>query len=41
MGNTKPKYGEIIQETNTFTDEAESILKEGLSEFTEEFKATK
>ena len=41
MSNSKPKYGEIIQETLAFNDEAESILKEGLSEFTEEFKSTK
>lgn len=41
MSNSKPKYGEIIQETLAFNDEAESILKEGLAEFTEEFKSTK
>ncbi|RYX99860.1 MAG: F0F1 ATP synthase subunit alpha [Cyanobacteriota bacterium] len=41
MANSKPKFGEIIQETNTLNDEAQSLLKEALSEFTEEFKATK
>jgi F-type H+/Na+-transporting ATPase subunit alpha len=41
LSNSKPKYAEIIQETETFTDEAENILKEAISEFTEEFKATK
>src|SRR6476469_1804209 len=41
LSNSKPKYSEIIEETKTFTDEAENLLKEAISEFTEEFKATK
>lgn len=36
----KSKYGEIIQSTNTFTDEAQALLKEALVEFTEEFLST-
>lgn len=36
----KPKYGEILQSTNTLTDEAQTLLKEGIMEFTEEFLAT-
>ena len=39
LSNTKPKYGEIISATNTFTDEAQSILKEAIQEYTEEFLA--
>nr|YP_009105334.1 CF1 alpha subunit of ATP synthase [Koliella longiseta]AIT93960.1 CF1 alpha subunit of ATP synthase [Koliella longiseta] len=39
LANTKPKYGEIISATNTFTDEAQSILKEAIQEYTEEFLA--
>ena len=41
LSNSKPKYSEILEETKTFTDEAENLLKEAISEFTEEFKATK
>ena len=37
LENSKPKYGEIIQSTNTFNDEAQSILKEAIKEYTEEF----
>lgn len=33
----KAKYGEILQSTSTFTEEAESLLKEALKEFSEEF----
>jgi F-type H+-transporting ATPase subunit alpha len=29
---SKPKYGEIIRETNTFNEEAETILKESLND---------
>lgn len=39
LANSKPKYGEIISATNTFTDEAQSILKEAIKEYTEEFLA--
>ena len=37
LASKKPKFGEIIQSTNTFTEEAESILKDALKEFQEEF----
>ena len=40
LASNKPKFGEIIQSTNTFTEEAQAVLKEGITEFTEEFKAT-
>lgn len=39
LANSKPKYSEIISATNTFTDEAQSILKEAIQEYTEEFLA--
>jgi F-type H+-transporting ATPase subunit alpha len=39
LANSKPKYGEILTATNTFTDEAQSILKEAINEYTEEFLA--
>ncbi len=32
LANNKPKYGEIVQSTQKFTDEAETILKETISE---------
>jgi F-type H+-transporting ATPase subunit alpha len=41
LGTNKPKYGEIIQSTKTFTPEAETLLKEAIQEYTEEFLATK
>lgn len=37
LANRKSKYGEILKSTNTFTDEAETLLKEALKEFGEEF----
>nr|WQA10901.1 ATP synthase CF1 alpha subunit [Streptosarcina sp. YL-2023a] len=37
----KAKYGEIIRSTNAFTDEAQTLLKEAIAEYTEEFLATK
>ena len=40
LATNKPKYNEILQTTKTFTDEAQSILKEAISEYTEEFLAT-
>jgi len=36
----KPKYGELIQSTNALGDEAQTLLKEAIKEFTEEFLAT-
>lgn len=35
------KYGEIIQSTNTFTPEAETVLKQALEEYLDEFGAKK
>ena len=40
LASKKPKYGEILQSTKTLTDEAQELLKEAISEFTEEFLAT-
>jgi F-type H+/Na+-transporting ATPase subunit alpha len=40
LATSKAKYGEIIRETKTFTEEAQNLLKEALVEFTEEFVAT-
>ena len=37
LASKKPKFGETIRSTNTLTEEAESILKEALKEFKEEF----
>ena len=37
LASRKPQYGEIIRSTNTFTPEAETLLKEALKEFTAEF----
>jgi F-type H+-transporting ATPase subunit alpha len=37
LATRKPKYGEIVRATNTFTDEAESELKDAIKEFSEEF----
>ena len=39
LSNSKPKYGEIIRTTNIFNDEAQTILKEAIQEYTEEFLA--
>jgi F-type H+-transporting ATPase subunit alpha len=39
LANSKPKYAEIISSTNTFNDEAQSVLKEAIKEYTEEFLA--
>jgi F-type H+/Na+-transporting ATPase subunit alpha len=40
LATNKPKYIEIIRSTNTFTNEAEGLLKEAILEYTEEFLAT-
>lgn len=40
LASKKPKYGEILQSTKALTDEAQGLLKEAISEFTEEFLAT-
>ena len=40
LATNKAQYGEIIRSTNTFTDEAQTLLKEAIQEYTEEFLAT-
>jgi F-type H+/Na+-transporting ATPase subunit alpha len=40
LATRKPKYIEIIRSTNTFSDEAQTLLKEALTEYTEEFLAS-
>nr|YP_010732296.1 ATP synthase CF1 alpha subunit [Polulichloris maxima]WDY13210.1 ATP synthase CF1 alpha subunit [Polulichloris maxima] len=37
LASRKPKYGELVREKNVFTEEAETVLKEALKEFNEEF----
>ena len=39
LGNNKAKYGEIIASEKKLTDEAESLLKEGINEFKQSFTA--
>lgn len=40
LSTNKPQYGEILRSTNTLTDEAQTILKQAIQEYTEEFLAT-
>ena len=40
LATSKPKYGEIVQSSNTFSDEAETLLKEAIKDYTEEFLAS-
>jgi F-type H+-transporting ATPase subunit alpha len=40
LTNNFPKYGEIVRETNAFTPEAETILKEAINQYLAEFSAT-
>ncbi len=40
LASKKTAYGDIIRSTNTFTDEAESLLISAIKEYSEEFKAT-
>lgn len=37
LKNSKPKYGEIIQNEKVLTEDAENLLKEGISEFKQTF----
>jgi F-type H+-transporting ATPase subunit alpha len=41
LATSKPQYGEIIRSTNTFTPEAETLLKQAITDFTEEFLASR
>ena len=40
LSTNKPQYGEILRSTTTLTDEAQTILKQAIQEYTEEFLAT-
>jgi F-type H+-transporting ATPase subunit alpha len=40
LGTKKSQYGEIIRSTNVFTEEAQALLKEAITDFSEEFLAT-
>ena len=40
LANNKPKYVEILRSTAALNDEAQNLLKEGISEYLEEFLAT-
>jgi len=39
LANSYPKFGEILRETQTFTPEAETILKEAVTKYLAEFTA--
>jgi F-type H+-transporting ATPase subunit alpha len=41
LANNVPQYGEILGKTNTFTPEAETLLKKAITDFLAEFGATK
>jgi len=41
LNTAKPKFGQIIRETQAFSSEAEEILKEAISEYTQTFLASK
>jgi F-type H+-transporting ATPase subunit alpha len=40
LASKKSRYGQILRETNALTPEAETLLKEGILEYTEEFLST-
>jgi F-type H+-transporting ATPase subunit alpha len=40
ISNNVPKYGEILRNTQTFTPEAEGLLKQAIKDYLAEFKAT-
>ena len=40
LANNKSKYIEIIRSTAALNDEAQTLLKEGINEYIEEFLAT-
>ena len=40
LATNKPKYGEILKATTALNDEAQTLLKEALKEYTEEFLAS-
>jgi F-type H+/Na+-transporting ATPase subunit alpha len=41
LASSYPKYGEILRSTLTFTPEAESLLKQAMSDYLAEFKSAK
>ena len=40
LSTSKPKYGELVQSSNAFSSEAETLLKEAIKDYTEEFLAS-
>jgi F-type H+/Na+-transporting ATPase subunit alpha len=40
LASKKARYGQILRETNALTPEAETLLKEAIAEYTEEFLST-
>lgn len=41
LANTQPKYSEILKSSNTFTEEAQTLLKSSLNNFIKEFLVSK
>ena len=41
LQTNKSRYTSIIEESNTFTEEAETLVKEAISEYTEAFLASR
>lgn len=39
LSTSKPKYGELVHSSNAFSSEAETLLKEAIKDYTEEFLA--
>lgn len=40
LSASKPKYSELVQSSNAFSEEAETLLKQAITEYTEEFLVT-
>lgn len=40
LSTSKPKYGELVQSSNAFSSEAETLLKQAIKDYTEEFLAS-
>jgi F-type H+-transporting ATPase subunit alpha len=41
LASNVPQYSEIVSSTNTFTAEAEALVKKAVADYTEEFKSQK
>jgi len=41
LASSKAKYGDVVSTTNALNDEAETLLKEAIKDYTEEFLAQK